>query len=76
MMAAAALLFVPCTALRRIHEYVIHTYLIFFSEASRVLTHLPELPCLRDLNRYATVITSAKEQQAANSIIGPSVTYM
>lgn len=76
-MMAAALLFVPCTALRRIHEYVIHTYLTFFFEASRVLTHLPELPCLRDLNRYATVITSAtKKQQAANSIIGPSVTYM
>lgn len=61
MMAAAALLFVPCTALRRIYEYIIHTYLIFFSEASRGLTHLPELPCLHDLNRYATVITSAKK---------------
>lgn len=45
-MMAAALLFVPCTALRRIYEYVIHTYLNFFFEASRVLTHLPELPCL------------------------------
>lgn len=41
-MMAAALLFVPCTALRRIHEYVIHTYLTFlFFEASRVLSYPP-----------------------------------
>lgn len=47
MMAAAALLFVPCTALRRIHEYVIHTYLTFFLKLLVFLpTHLPELPCL------------------------------
>lgn len=67
----AALLFIPCTALRRIHEYVIHTYLTF-SEASRVLTHLPELPCLH----YLTDMQLSSHQQAANSIIGPSVTYM
>lgn len=48
MMAAAALLFVPCTALRRIHEFVIHTCLTFFFLKLLVfsLTHLPELPCL------------------------------
>lgn len=38
MMAAAALLFVPCTALRRIHEYVIHTYLTLFL---KLLVFLP-----------------------------------
>lgn len=40
-MMAAALLFVPCTALRRIHEYVIHAYLTFFFEAFRVLSYPP-----------------------------------
>lgn len=80
-MMAAALLFVPCTALRRIHEYVIHTYLTFFSVKLLVffLTHLPELPCL---GRYMTLTDmqlsshQQNKQQAANSIIGPSVTYM
>lgn len=78
----AALLFVPCTALRRIHEYVIHTqtYLTVF-EASRVLTHLAELPCLGTLPyRHATVITSAnsKQQTASSALRLPTcdVRYM
>lgn len=48
-MMAAALLFVPCTALRRIYEYVIHTHThthTYLTFSSRVLTHLHELPYL------------------------------
>lgn len=46
-MMAAAFLFVPCTALRRIHEYVIHTYLtLFLKLLVFFLTHLRYLSYL------------------------------
>lgn len=73
----AALLFVPCTALRRIHEYVIHTqiYLTVF-ETSRVLTHLHYLSYLAYITLPTCNCHHISKQQAANSIIGPSVTYV
>lgn len=74
MMAAAALLFVPCTALRRIYEYVIHTYLTFYLKLLVLfLAHLPELPCLRYMTLTDMQLSSHQQQKNSKQQTASSV---
>lgn len=72
MMAAAALLFVPCTALRRIHEYVIHTYLTLFFcfSCSFLPTYLSYLAymTLTDMQLSSHQQQKNSKQQTASSV--------
>lgn len=70
-MMAAALLFVPCTALRRIYEYVIHTYLTFFLKLLVFLpTYLSYLAymTLTDMQLSSHQQQKNSKQQTASSV--------